>query len=109
MLLGTSINEDGRSECKLSVSSSAIAYTKLARYIGVYIDENLKFDIHVNRLTAKLAKLIGWLGRLKQLSQKAYYVVYAAYILPNLDYACTIWRTTKTNIRLVQRLQNRAA
>ena len=44
-----------------------IAYTKLAKYLGVYIDEHLKFDIHVYRLTAKLAKLIGWLGTLKRI------------------------------------------
>ena len=71
MLLGTSINEDDRSECKLSVSGSAITYTKLARYIGVYIDNNLKFDIHVNRLTAKPVKLIGWLGRLGKIVPKS--------------------------------------
>ena len=34
MLRDTYINEYDRSECKLSVSSSAIAYTKLAKYLG---------------------------------------------------------------------------
>ena len=61
-------------------------------------------------LTAKLAKFIGWLGRLrKTLPTNLLHVVYNSYVLPNFDYACTIWGSVNANTRSIQRLQNRAA
>ena len=38
-------------------------YSKITKYLGVDVDESLKFDVQVNNLTVKLAKLIGWLYR----------------------------------------------
>ena len=76
----------------------------------IYVDESLKFDVHVNNLTAKLAKLIGWLGRLrKTLPTSLLHVVYNSYVLPNLHYAYTIWGSVNANTKCIQRLQNRAA
>ena len=66
--------------------------------------------IHVNNLTVKLAKLIGWLGRLiKTLPTGLLHIVYNSYVLPNFDYACTIWGSANVNTKCIQRLQNRAA
>ena len=50
------------------------------------MDESLKFDVHENNLTAKLAKLIGWLGRLRKAlpTSKAYcmyYIILTCYLI----------------------------
>ena len=58
-------------------------------------------------LTAKLAKFIGWLR--KTLPTNLLHVVYNSYVLPNFDYACTIWGSVNANTKCIQRLQNRAA
>ena len=92
MLFGASIDDKEKSNCKLYIGNTGIEYSKITKYLGVYVDESLKFDVHVNNLTAKLAKLIGWLGRLrKTLPTSLLRVVYNYYVLPNFDYACTIW------------------
>ena len=66
MLFGASIDDKEKNNCKLYIANTGIEYSKITKYLGVYVDESLKFDIHVNNLTAKLAKLIGWLGRLRK-------------------------------------------
>ena len=52
--------------------------------------------------TAKLAKLIGWLGRLrKTLPTGLLHIVYNSYVLPNFDYACTIWGSVNANTKCI--------
>ena len=104
------IDDKEKNNCKLYIANTGIEYSKIAKYLGVYVDESLKFDIHVNNLTAKLAKLIGWLGRLrKTLPTGLLHIVYNSYVLPNFDYACTSWGSVNANTKCIQRLQNRAA
>ena len=66
MLFGASIDDKEKNNCKLYIANTGIEYSKITKYLGVYVDESLQFDIHVHNLTAKLAKLIGWLGRLRK-------------------------------------------
>ena len=92
MLFGASIDDKEKNNCKLYIANTGIENSKITKYLGVHVDESLKFDVHVNNLTAKLAKLIGWLGRLrKTLPTSLLHVVYNYYVLPNFDYACTVW------------------
>ena len=37
------------------------------------------------------------------------HVVHNSYVLPNFDYACTVWGSANANTKCIQRLQNRAA
>ena len=110
MLFGASIDDKEKSNCKMYIANTEIEYSKITKYLRVYVDESLKFDVHVSSLTAKLAKLIGWLGRLrKTLPTNLLHVVYNYCVLPNFDYACTIWGSVNANTKCIQRLQNRAA
>ena len=112
MLFGASIDDKEKSNCKLYIANTGIEYSKITKYLGVYynVDESLKFEIHANNLTAKLDKLIGWLGRLrKTLSTSLLHVVYNSYVLPNFDNACTVWGSANANTKCIQRRQNRAA
>ena len=112
MLFGASIDDKEQSNCKLYIANTGIEYSKITKYLGVYynVDESLKFEIHVNNLTAKLDKLIGWLGRLrKTLPTSLLHVVYNSYVLPNFDNACTVWGSANANTKCIQRRQNRAA
>ena len=72
MLFGASIDDKEKRNCKLYIANTGIEYSKITKYLGVYVDESLKFDVHVNNLTAKLAKLIGWLGSLRKALPTSY-------------------------------------
>ena len=60
MLFGASIDDKEKNNCKIYKANTGIEYSKITKCLGVYyVDESLKFDVHANNLTAKLAKLIG--------------------------------------------------
>ena len=103
MLFGASIDDQEKSNCKLDIANTGIEYCKITKYLGVYVEESLKFVVHVNNLTAKLAKLFGWLGRLrKTLPTSLLQVIYNYYVLPIFDYACTIWGSENANTKCIQ-------
>ena len=80
------------------------------QYLGVFIDDRLKFDIHVSKLSKKLSGKLAWLSRLRKIVPlDVLKLCYNTYILPIFDYTCSVWGCTPSNINDIQRLQNRAA
>ena len=75
---------------------------------GVYIDETLSFNHHIDYLTKKISPKIGLLHRLRYILPKN--SVYLATIQPLFHYGLTVWgNSTKKNLMAIQRLQNKAA
>ena len=36
-----------KNNCKLYIANTGIEYSKITKYIGVYVDESLKFDTYM--------------------------------------------------------------
>ncbi len=81
------------------------------KYLGVIIDANLSWNQCVNNLCLKLSPKIELLRKLKyKLPQEQLITIYQLIIQPHFDYSVSVWGyTSKTNLTLLQRLQNRAA
>jgi len=81
------------------------------KYLGVMLDNTLKFDKHIEFVFAKLARTIGYITQIKKyLPKQVLILLYNALILPHIDYGLIIWGTSaKFLILKVQRLQNRYA
>ena len=81
------------------------------KLLGVIVDSSLNWSSHVEATLKKCNSLLYLLGRIKtflNLSTRKLY--FNAYILPHLDYCCTIWGNCNDN--LVEKLikfQKRAA
>ena len=85
-----------------------VTSTKL---LGVYIDSNLTWDIHVDYVKKKVCKRLGLLNRVKEfMTRTARINYYNAVIQPIMDYGSLVWGTTTlANIDTIVRLQKRAA
>ena len=82
-----------------------------AKLLGVVIDRHLSFDCHIAYIVQKVAPKIGLIHRLRQiLPPKALNIVYLTAIQSSFDYCLTVYgNTSRKNVTILQRLQNRSA
>ena len=75
------------------------------------MDSTLSFNDHIEHLRKKLSKVLGAFSRARPaLTLEAANRVYAAMILPILDYCDIVWHESgQGNDKVVERLQRRAA
>lgn len=92
------------------IDGNQIDQVNCTKYLGVYIDNKLNFDVHINELTKNLSRKLAWLSRLRKIVPiDILKLCYTTYVMPIFDYACSVWGCTPSNINTIQRLQNRAA
>ena len=105
----------GRSKSKINASynlhDQPLQSTDSVKYFGLTLTSDLKFNSHINNVTAKANSLLGLLCRnLKILSQAVKTQAYQSLVRPHLEYASTVWSThTSDNIKKVEMVQRRAA
>ena len=69
------------------MESETIKVTSAVKYLGVWIDGNLKFCEHVDYLLKKLGKHIGVVAMLKHFVLKnVVFIYYNLYVKPVLQY-----------------------
>ena len=82
------------------------------KFLGVYIDQHLDWETHVNFIAAKISKSVGLLCKAKYyLPSKSLLTLYYALIYPYLTYYNLIWASTYvTNLQRIYllRIQKRA-
>ena len=92
----------------------ALRYVTSARYLGVQLSHDLKWNSHISNVTAKANRTLGFLKRNlrvknPELRQKAYVSV----VLPQLEYCYSVWdprRGVENNGSYrVEMIQRRAA
>ena len=63
-----------------------------AKYMGVIIQSDLKWDSHINSLTTKANKTLEFLRRNINISStKSKEQAYKSLVRPSLEYACSVW------------------
>ncbi len=82
-----------------------------AKYLGVTLQSNLKWDKHINTITGKANQSLGFLRRnLKVSSTKVKDHAYKALVRPKLEYSSSVWDPhTKTQKDQIEKVQRRAA
>jgi hypothetical protein len=110
MLIGSNVNDDDIRNFQVTLGGMPLNCNQSTKYLGVHIDQNLKFETHVSELSSVLSRKLSWLARLRHIvPNNVLQLTYITYIMPVFDYACSVWGCTRKNIDVVQRLQNRAA
>jgi len=81
---------------------------KNARFLGVYIDEKLQWNEHINQISA-ISKNIGILKKISHLlSTYVLLQLYNTLVLPYLNYCNMIWTAaSETLLNKLQVLQKR--
>ena len=85
-----------------------VAHTKS---LGTYIDENLSWNVHVEKLCKKVASGISALKRIRPFaSPNAMQLIYNCLVQPYFDYCSVVWDSCGSTLaEKLQKLQNRAA
>ena len=80
------------------------------KYLGVLVDENLKWKSQINCVASKIGRNIGIMSRAKYfLESKQLVMLYNTLVLPYLNYCAAVWGTNyPSNLKPVILLQKRA-
>ena len=72
--------------------------TDNVKYLGLYLDQNLSFDYHINQLSKKLGRSNGILSKLRHFTSKDTLIsVYYSLIYSHILYGCSVWTLTSLN------------
>ena len=104
-------NKIGDPQPSVYIDGNEITRVKLRNCLVVEIDENLKFDKHIERLCKKASAGIGAIRRIKPfVPPSSLENVYKCLVQPYFDYCAPVWDTCgKTLTDKLQKLQSRAA
>ena len=92
------------------IDTYKIERKRCVKYLGILIDENLKWKTHIASVATKISRNIGIMGRAKHLlSARELIMLYNTLVLPHLNYCVAIWgKNYPTNIKKLKLLQKRA-
>ena len=82
-----------------------------AKYLGVTIQSDLKWESHVNNICNKANKTLGFLRRNLTISSTSVKEqAYKSLVRPSLEYACSVWDPyLNEDINKIEKVQRRAA
>ena len=95
----------------LAINENTIEQVTSAKSLGVYVDQNINWECHIENVSKKIACAIGAIKRIRHLTPLNVLVnVYNSLIQPHFDYCNVVWGTCNKGLsEKLQRLQNRAA
>jgi hypothetical protein len=98
-----------RPQRNVKLNGTNITYVSSAKYLGVYLDENLTWTDHINFISNKLIKLSSALYYLSSFINMSHVrQIYFSYIFPYVKYGIEIYgRCPNYNMKRIQITQNR--
>ena len=95
---------------KLYICNDEIEVVKHTKFLGVIIDQNLKWENHISHIKKKVAKGLGIISKARKvLNLKALRALYYSFIYPYLDYCIEVWGSaSKTRIDSLFLMQKKA-
>ena len=80
------------------------------KYLGILIDDDMKFRSHISKLTSTVSRHVGIISRARYILNKDLnLLLYNALVLPYLSYCLVIWGSNyESNIQPIITVQKRA-
>ena len=76
----------------LEIGGETIRRVEGARFLGVWIDHELKWTTHIDNVTTKISQLLGVIGRASSvLDGTTLRTLYNGLVLPHLQYCLIVW------------------
>ena len=76
----------------LKIGEEAIRRVQGARFLGVWVDEGLRWSGQIEKVRSKVGRLLGVLGRAQAaLGGELVHKLYNALVLPHLQYCLMVW------------------
>ena len=95
--------------CQLSIDDVRIVETKVTKFLGVWIDNRLKWETHYTKLIIKLKQGMGLLRKGRNfLDTSSLRILYFAQFHSHLNYCLSCWGNmlSKQNLNKLQNIQN---
>ena len=94
----------------ISINGHELDIRSEGKFLGIILDNKLKFNHHTKYVSNKLSKSIGIIHRLKAfLPSRCLFSLYHSFIYPYLTYCNIIWGNTyNTHLKPLETLQKRA-
>ena len=94
----------------LILNNRELTRLNIITFLGVKIDEKLKFTAHISHICSKVSRSIGVLNNLKTiLPKQVLRTLYYAFIYPYFSYCNIIWASTfHTHLKPIVSLQKKA-
>ena len=104
-------NKKTKLEYTYQLHNQSLQTVHNTKYLGVTIQDNGKFDTHINNVVNAGNKMLGFARRnLKVNSKSAKEKAYKMLVRPKVEYAAAVWDPyTKEHINKLERIQRRAA
>ena len=89
---------------KLSLQNSIIEFVDTFDFLGISIDKDLQWKSHILKISKKLAKTTGILGRLKNfLPTNALLKIYHSLFMPYMNYGLLCWNSKAGKLNKIQK------
>ena len=91
------------------ISAQEIEISNRVQYLGIQIDQHLKWNEHIKNIIPKLTRAIDVLSKLRHyvpkfLLKKTYYSIFNSHLI----YACQVWGQNENCLKKLSSLQNKA-
>ena len=95
----------------LIIDGTPVKRVTHTKSLGVNIDENLSWSVHIDAISKKIASGIGAIKRMRAfVPDTTLKYIFNSIVQPHFDYCCVVWdNCNKTSADKLQKLQNRAA
>ena len=98
--------------CNLRIGSDPLSYVSEAKVLGVYLQNDLKWNTQVNNMLMKANRRLFMLRTLKHFGfdRDELRVVYGGYVRPILEYAAAVWHSgiSAKQTKDIESIQKRA-
>lgn len=93
------------------IDGCTLRTVKEFRYLGVFLTPTLCWHLHVDFITSKACRMLGFLRRnTTMFPQSSTDLLYKTYVRPIIEYACTVWDPpTARDKAQLEKVQNLAA
>ena len=90
-------------DTNIFINNEKLEEKSIAKYLGVYFDDKLTWEHHINYTNKKLSRGIGILAKMRHyVSENTLTSVYNAFIQPHIDYGVLSWASsTKTHLKKI--------
>ena len=95
------------SSSKLLINNKPILFEKSVKYLGVLVDQDLTWSLHVGHVRKRSLAALATIRRVSvYMPTRVLIALYNAFVLPHFTYCCVVWhfcsKTASTNLQRVQ-------
>ena len=100
----------GSTEMHLNIDQAPLEQVHTFKYLGIWLDEKLNFNLHIEKLCNKTRRRLGAISRVrKYVTRDIALSLYKSLVVPHFDFGDIIYvHTSNDNLYKLQVLQNNA-